>query len=99
MRHLTILPLAAAGLLGACATGGSADSAPEAPALTSASATLAAPDGTPMGTATLTQTTSGIRLVVDGRGLTPGAHGLHLHMVGKCEAPGFTTAGAHWNPT
>ncbi len=27
--------------------------------------------------------------------LTPGAHGVHIHEVGICEAPGFTTAGSH----
>ncbi|HEX2271778.1 MAG TPA: superoxide dismutase family protein [Pyrinomonadaceae bacterium] len=27
--------------------------------------------------------------------LTPGAHGMHIHEVGVCEAPGFTTAGSH----
>lgn len=26
-------------------------------------------------------------------------HGLHLHAVGSCVAPGFTSAGGHWNPT
>lgn len=30
--------------------------------------------------------------------LTPGAHGMHIHEVGKCEAPGFTTAGSHFDP-
>ena len=32
------------------------------------------------------------------QGLTPGDHGLHLHSVGRCDGPAFTTAGAHWNP-
>ena len=27
-----------------------------------------------------------------------GAHGMHVHAVGKCEAPAFTTAGPHFNP-
>jgi superoxide dismutase, Cu-Zn family len=27
--------------------------------------------------------------------LAPGAHGMHIHEVGLCEAPGFTTAGSH----
>jgi Cu-Zn family superoxide dismutase len=27
--------------------------------------------------------------------LAPGAHGVHIHEVGICEAPGFTTAGSH----
>jgi superoxide dismutase, Cu-Zn family len=31
-------------------------------------------------------------------GVAPGVHGLHIHEVGKCEGPAFTSAGAHWNP-
>jgi Cu/Zn superoxide dismutase len=30
-------------------------------------------------------------------GLSPGAHGLHIHEVGSCVAP-FTTAGGHFDP-
>jgi superoxide dismutase, Cu-Zn family len=25
-------------------------------------------------------------------------HGVHLHLVGKCDAPDFVSAGPHWNP-
>src|SRR3546814_17178715 len=32
-------------------------------------------------------------------GLKPGSYGFHLHGVGKCDKPDFTSAGAHWNPT
>lgn len=32
------------------------------------------------------------------RGLTPGAHGIHLHTVGSCVGPAFTSAGGHLNP-
>lgn len=32
------------------------------------------------------------------QGLPPGEHGMHLHAVGRCDAPGFQSAGAHWNP-
>lgn len=28
-----------------------------------------------------------------------GVHGLHFHTTGKCDAPAFTTAGGHLNPT
>ena len=31
--------------------------------------------------------------------LTPGFHGLHIHAVGLCEPPEFTSAGAHLNPS
>jgi Cu-Zn family superoxide dismutase len=32
-------------------------------------------------------------------GQASGEHGIHLHTTGKCEAPGFTSAGGHLNPT
>ena len=53
--------------------------------------------GSAVGTAVLTRTGNEtvINLTIKG---TPGAvHGLHLHAVGKCEAP-FTSAGPHLNP-
>jgi Cu-Zn family superoxide dismutase len=31
-------------------------------------------------------------------GLTPGRHGIHLHAVGSCVGPAFTSAGGHHNP-
>lgn len=30
-------------------------------------------------------------------GLTPGAHGMHIHETGSCEAPAFTSAGGHFD--
>lgn len=30
--------------------------------------------------------------------LPPGFHGFHIHAVGRCEEPFFTTAGGHYNP-
>ena len=33
------------------------------------------------------------------RGLAPGFHGFHVHTTGRCDAPGFTTAGGHLNPS
>lgn len=58
---------------------------------------------TPASTETLTVEASeqggGVRLTVAATGLPPGEHGLHVHAVGRCDEPGFTSAGAHWNPT
>jgi len=39
-----------------------------------------------------------VEITVDVTGLKPGPHGFHIHAVGKCEAPGFTTAGGHFDP-
>jgi superoxide dismutase, Cu-Zn family len=41
----------------------------------------------------------GVRGTVKVEHLTPGEHGIHIHNVGKCEGPDFTTAGPHFNPT
>ena len=38
-----------------------------------------------------------VEITVRATGLTPGKHGVHLHAVGKCEAP-FTSAGGHFDP-
>lgn len=62
-------------------------------------ATLRGVDGSDRGTANIAATSGGLRITVNGSGLTPGAHGLHIHTVGLCDAPDFKTAGAHWNPT
>ena len=62
-----------------------------------ASATVVAPDGSPIGTAEFTQGPTGVLIRLDVSGLSPGAHGIHLHAVGAC-APDFAAAGGHINP-
>jgi Cu-Zn family superoxide dismutase len=42
--------------------------------------------------------TKAVEITVTVSGLKPGAHGIHIHAVGKCEAPGFTSAGGHFDP-
>ena len=42
--------------------------------------------------------TGGPVMLVDATGLAAGVYGMHFHQIGKCDAPGFTTAGGHWNP-
>ncbi len=40
---------------------------------------------------------TGVLFKVEGKGWPEGWHGVHLHAVGTCEGPGFTSAGAHVN--
>jgi superoxide dismutase, Cu-Zn family len=63
-----------------------------------ARATISAADGTARGSATISGAGDAMRLTVNATGMPPGSHGLHVHTVGKCDAPDFQTAGAHWNP-
>lgn len=66
-----------------------------------ATAAIKDAQGHVVGAATLTDGAGGVRLQVQVRGFTAaaaGEHGIHLHAVGTCEAPGFTTAGGHFNP-
>ena len=41
----------------------------------------------------------GMALTLSAAGLPAGVKGVHLHAVGRCDAPDFTTAGPHLNPT
>jgi len=55
--------------------------------------------GKKVGDATLTQMAHGVVIVAELSGLPPGQHGMHIHAIGKCEPPAFTSAGGHFNPT
>jgi len=41
----------------------------------------------------------GVRVRLEANGLPPGTYGVHVHAVGRCDPPGFESAGPHWNPT
>ena len=57
-------------------------------------ARLAGLDGKPRGTATFEALNRGVLITFDLQGLPPGAHGIHLHTAGNCNAKtGFTAAG------
>jgi superoxide dismutase, Cu-Zn family len=63
-----------------------------------ASAELRDGSGKPIGTATFTQVSGGVRVILEAKGLPPGSHGVHIHEVGTCDGPQFTSAGGHFNP-
>ncbi len=63
-----------------------------------ATADLVDPTGQRIGTATLTESGGQVLVRVEARGLAPGPHGIHIHAIGACDPPGFTSAGGHYNP-
>lgn len=60
-------------------------------------AELSAADGRIVGMAVLTRSGGETLVRVDITGTAGAIHGMHLHAVGKCEAP-FASAGPHLNP-
>jgi Cu-Zn family superoxide dismutase len=50
------------------------------------------------GIVTFSKTELGVKVVADIEGLTPGAHGFHIHQFGDCSAPNADSAGGHYNP-
>jgi Cu-Zn family superoxide dismutase len=51
-----------------------------------------------IGTAKILAAKEGIKIEANVSQLPPGKHGIHIHAVGKCEGPDFTSAGPHLNP-
>lgn len=92
MNRASIAITITAGLLAGCTSLG------QIPTAKVASAKLVHANGMPAGTAILTASGDRLTLSIVAAGMPEGLHGAHLHMVGKCEQPGFTSAGGHLNP-
>jgi len=63
-----------------------------------ASAELKDKDSKVVATAMLSERPGGVLVRVEAKGLTPGLHAVHVHAVGKCDGPAFTSAAGHFNP-
>lgn len=69
------------------------------PKLAQASVQLRDGSGAVVGSATLSEEPGGyVKIAGNASGLKAGVHGYHIHAVGKCEGPAFTSAGGHFNP-
>ena len=55
-------------------------------------------NSTVTGTARVTPSASGVVVMVEVQGASPGEHGVHVHDKGDCSAPDATSAGPHFNP-
>ena len=85
------------GLVGAACLAGCASMMPASP---QAAAKLGATAGNrTAGNVTFTSNGDRVRVLAKVTGLTPGAHGFHIHEKGDCSAPDATSAGGHFNPT
>ena len=96
--RLLILVAATAALAGCVHPGTSLGKTRARPPAIAATTQLLGPNGELRGTATLTQTTGATQVRAQLVGLAPGTYAIHLHAVGKCEAPKFASAGGHFNP-
>jgi Cu-Zn family superoxide dismutase len=63
-----------------------------------AGAQLAGPGGA-TAVVTFTEEAGGVHVVARVQGAKPGPHGFHVHAGASCDAPDFTTAGDHFNPS
>jgi len=93
MKTLSIALIAMATALAGCET------MDEMGGDTVGEASLVTADGASAGTARLLESGTDMNVAVTLTGISPGTHGVHLHTTGSCQAPDFTSAGGHLNPT
>ena len=99
MRNVGLILVLALGAAG-CASDREPETMPESPpGPAEASADVRDSSGLTKARATAVQVGSDLRVRVEASGMARGAYGAHVHEIGRCDPPGFTTAGAHWNPS
>ena len=92
MKYAAVSIVLAAASVSGCATNNAVRPAELAVAV------LQNASGQSVGTAVVAGAGDTLTLTVAATGISPGPHGIHLHMVGDCTPPGFTSAGGHLNP-
>ena len=92
MMHRKMNILAFAGVLFLSSYTANAD------AQNQARADLKDAQGKTVGTASLRETKDGVLVTANVKALPQGLHAVHIHSVGKCEQPAFTSADGHFNP-
>lgn len=85
--------------LAACSSGRTAEPAPPPPAPEAADAQLRDSSGRVVASASASEVGDALRVRVEASGLGAGVYAVHLHSIGRCDPPGFESAGPHWNPT
>ncbi len=83
--------------LGGCASGSKGPTTTMPPS--DAHAQLYDASGADRGRVDIYKDGTGLRIELVARGFAPGTYGMHLHAVGQCTPPDFSSAGPHWNPT
>ena len=87
-------PLIAASTLWLCAC----TSLGQVPTSKLATGTLHSANGAVAGSVVIVAAGDTVTISIAAVGLAKGAHGVHLHAVGTCDAPSFASAGSHLNP-
>jgi len=85
-------------MLSAAVAMGAQDAPKKKPAGPRVKVELKNAQGESAGTVMLVQVKKGVRMRVKLENLPIGQHAIHIHEVGKCDAPDFKTAGGHYNP-
>jgi len=65
---------------------------------TTATAQLVDKSGASKGQATARPMGDGVHVTAELANVAPGTYAVHVHSVGTCTPPDFTSAGPHWNP-
>ena len=99
MRGMTLMTAAAMVALSACA----AEREPIDPidpiGPSMLNADVRDPAGVTRASATVTESGDSLRVRIESENMPAGAYGAHIHTTGRCDPPGFESAGGHWNPT